>query len=236
MTEEERFFAWLDGELPADEAEAVEREVAADPALRELARQHRAMADDLQRAFAPVLHAPVPETLKPGASEASDVVSLKPRRAEDPRRFWKALPQWAAIAATLVLGIGLGSLLDRSGSPGPAQVEDGRLLASGAVAQALDTQLASAGTQGDVRIGLTFRDEAGAVCRSFETAAAAGLACRDGGAWHLRGLFAAPEGSATDYRMAAGANPQLMELVDTEMRGEAFDASQEAAAKRDGWR
>jgi hypothetical protein len=69
--------------------------------------------------------------------------------------------------------------------------------------EALDTELASAPV-GDVRIGLTFRDQSGRVCRSFTQAAASGLACREGDRWQLRGLFAAPEGQGGDYRMAAG--------------------------------
>ena len=47
MVEEEKFFAWLDGELPAEEAARVEAEVAANPELSRKAEEHRAMAAKL---------------------------------------------------------------------------------------------------------------------------------------------------------------------------------------------
>ncbi|MBT8409277.1 MAG: hypothetical protein KJN93_06605, partial [Alphaproteobacteria bacterium] len=57
MTEEEEFFAWLDGELDADAAARVAARVEADPALRTLADEHRAMTHDLRAAFDPVMKA-----------------------------------------------------------------------------------------------------------------------------------------------------------------------------------
>jgi hypothetical protein len=117
----------------------------------------------------------------------------------------------------------------------PVAVDGSKLYAAASLDQALDTQLASAPT-GDVRIGLTFRDRSGAICRSFTDAAAAGLACRTGDRWQLRGLFAAPEGQSGDYRMAAGMDPNLAALVDSTIAGAAFDEAQEKAAKAKGWK
>jgi hypothetical protein len=87
-----------------------------------------------------------------------------------------------------------------------------------------------------VRIGLTFRDQSGAICRTFTGEQSSGLTCRDGSDWRLRGLFAAPEGQAGDYRMAAGTDPNLAALIDSTIAGEPFDAAQEQAAKARGWR
>jgi hypothetical protein len=52
----------------------------------------------------------------------------------------------------------------------------------------------------------------------------------------MKGLFAAPEGQANDYRMAAGMDPNLAALVDSTMAGEPLDAAAEKAAKDRGWR
>ena len=109
------------------------------------------------------------------------------------------------------------------------------MYAASAIGQALDNQLASA-PRGDVRVGLTFRDQAGSICRSFTATASSGLACRQDGRWQLRGLFAAPERQGSDYRMAAGMDPNLAALVESTMTGEPLDASQERAAKAAGWR
>ena len=150
--------------------------------------------------------------------------------------FSGATGQWAAMAATLALGIFVGMSASSDVTGGPVDVHGDRLYAAGAVDEALDQQLASAGSQGAVRVGLTFRDQQGAICRTFETEAVSGLACRSDDAWSVRGMFAAGESSASEFRMASGGGTRLMDLVDSTMSGEPFDAAAEAEAKRRGWR
>src|SRR5947209_4909654 len=210
MTEDDKFFAWLDGELePADAAE-MEAKVAADPQLTRLAEQHRALGARLKGAFDPIAEAPVPERLHAALRPSAEVIDFA---AAKPARITPSLPQWAAIAATLAVGIFVGTAIpQRSGAP--VEVQGGKIYAAAALDQALDTQLASA-PAGDVRVGLTFRDQAGEICRSFTQPAASGLACRAAGKWQLKGLFAAPEGQGSSYRMAAGMDPNLAALVDS---------------------
>lgn len=237
MIDEEKLFAWLDGELSPQEAEQVERQVAADPELARLAEEHRAMAAGLRGAFDTVAAAPVPERLRQAARPMpAKVIDIASCREALARPFLGPLPQWAAMAAMLVLGLFAGALAGRDLSSSPIDVRGGQIYAAGAVDQALERQLASAGAAGDVRIGLTFRDQSGSICRTFGTSAANGLACRDQGDWRVRGLFAAPEGADSEYRMAAGADPRLLEMVDSTIAGEPFDAAQEAEAKQAGWR
>jgi hypothetical protein len=235
MIDEEVFFAWLDGELPADEAARIEAAVAADPELRRRADEHRAMTARLRGAFGSVEAQAVPERITAAVRPPQDNVVDFGARREKRRLFARALPQWASMAAALVLGIALGTTINTGSPVGPVEVRGGSLYAASAVDRALDTQLASAGS-GDVRVGLTYRDQAGAICRTFEAQGSSGLACRDDGRWKLRGLFAAPEGQDADYRMAAGADPRLMELVDESIAGEPFGAAQERQAKERGWR
>jgi hypothetical protein len=52
----------------------------------------------------------------------------------------------------------------------------------------------------------------------------------------LRGLFAAPQGQESEYRMAAGMDPNLAALVDSTIAGEPFDAAAEQAARRKNWK
>ena len=87
-----------------------------------------------------------------------------------------------------------------------------------------------------MRIGVTFRDPAGEICRTFVAPAGRGLACRSGSGWQMKGLFAAPEGQGSDYRMAAGMDPNLAALVDSTMAGAPFDEAAEKAAKDKGWK
>jgi len=235
MVTDETFFAWLDGELDPQEAERIAAEVAADDELAERAKQHRAMQARLKGPFDSLLDAVVPEPLlaavrKP-EPEVIDFAAVHRSRAA---RRWAPLPQWAAVAATLAVGIFVGTMVPQR-SNAPVEVQGGKVYAAAALDDALDTQLASA-PGGDVRIGLTFRDQGGVICRSFTQSATSGLACRGGGRWQVRGLFAAPEGQAEPYRMAAGMDPNLAALVDSTMAGEPLDAAQEKAAQVHGWR
>ena len=243
MIEEEKFFAWLDGELPADEAARVEAEVASDPELSRLADEHRAMTTGLRGAFGSVEAQQVPERLRQSIESArgEKVVNLADARASrEVRRAPSLWVQMGALAATLAVGIVTGNMLTRGFLPGgssePIQTEAGRLVASANLENALYAQLASAPAESGPRIGLTFRDKTGAICRTFEDRAASGLACRGGGDWRIRSVFQGAEGQSTDYRMAGGPNPRLLEEVDSIIDGEPFDAAQEKAAAEKGWR
>ena len=231
MNEDEKFFAWLDGELgPADAAE-MEARVAADPELARLAAQHRALGSQLRSAFDPVAEAPVPERLQAVVRPTAQVIDFGAAKRS---RSMPALAQWAAMAATLAIGIVVGTRVPQE-TAAPVQVEAGKLYAAASLNRALDSELASAPT-GDVRIGITYRDNAGEICRTFTASAGSGLACRNGSRWQMKGLFAAPEGQGSDYRMAAGMDPNLAALVDSTMAGAPFDAAEEKAAKAKGWK
>ncbi|HKX91262.1 MAG TPA: anti-sigma factor [Sphingomicrobium sp.] len=236
MVSDETLFAWLDGELEAEDAARVAAQVAADAELAERAERHRALRARLKSAFDPIADAPLPPRLLAAANAApAEVIDLAAARQDrSARRGWTPLAQWAAIAATLAIGF-FGGTMVPSGEPGPVTVEGGRIYAAASLGEALDTQLASA-PSGAVRIGLTFRDQSGAICRSFTAAAGSGLACRDDDRWQLRGLFTAPEGQHGHYRMAAGMDANLAALIDSSMAGEPFDAAAERAAKDKGWR
>lgn len=231
MNDNEKFFAWLDGELGPAEAAEMEAKIAADPQLQRLAEQHRALGAQLKGAFDPIADAPVPQHLAAAVRPSAEVIDFA---AAKRARSMPSLPQWAAMAATLALGIFVGTMVPQR-AVSPVEAQGGKLYAAASLDQALDTQLASA-PAGSVRIGLTFRDQAGEICRSFAAESASGLACRKDGRWQVKGLFAAPEGQSSDYRMAAGMDPNLAALVDSTMAGEPFGAVEEKEAKARGWK
>ena len=209
----------------------MQSKVATDPALSRLAEEHRALGAKLKGVFDAVAVAPVPERLQAAVRPQAQIIDFA---AAKRARSMPVLTQWAAMAATLAIGIFAGTQVPRS-SGSPVAVQDGRLYAAAALNRALDAQLASA-PAGDVRIGVTYRDQAGEICRTFTAEAGSGLACRNGGRWQMKGLFAAPEGQSGDYRMAAGMDPNLAALVDSTMAGAPFDATEEQAAKAKGWK
>ncbi len=230
MIDDELIFAYVDGELDEAERLRVAAAIAADPALQALVDEHRAFGARLDNAFSPILQAPVPVGISGLLAAGGDVVSLADARA---RRFPPGLAHWAALAATLVAGI-VGGVMFGGGRAGPVVERDGRLVASGPVELALNTQLASTQSAGAaVRIGLTFRDHVGAICRSFSGAVADGVACRDGQQWLLRGLLAHEPAGRGDYRMAASSD--TAELVDGLIAGDALDQAQERAASAADW-
>lgn len=230
MTDEE-FFAWLDGELEGAEADRVAAAVAADPALQARADAHRAMTDGLRSAFQPVADsASAPPSFGAGSESKS------PRKAANENDRWHfGFPQWGAMAASLVLGLLIApAVLNRPS--GPVATDGAKLTASGDLDRALDTQLASAEDGQQIRIGLTFRDKSGEVCRTFSGKLGTGLACRDGEEWRLLSIFGPASGASTDYRMAAGDDPRMSEYVDRLIAGEPLDAAGEKAAMDAGWR
>lgn len=240
MTDNPDFYAWLDGELDGPAAAAMAARIAADPALGKLAEQHRALAARLRGAFDTVAAAPVPAGLAEAARPRGDVIDFAAARAR--KRGWISGTwgrQAAAMAASLAIGLLAGRTLfvERTVDPSvPVTVAGGQLVAASALKGALSAGLASAPPASGPRIALTFRDRTGAICRSFVDGAASGLACREGAQWRLRGLFQAGEGQGGAYRMAAGPDPELAALVDTEIQGDPLDAAGEAAAKAKGWR
>ncbi len=228
MISDERFFAWLDGELEPAEAAAIDALVAADPELQRKAEEHRALGARLRAAFDPVAAGPIPDLLGEAANRRpAEVLDLASRR--EARRTIPARMQWAAMAATLAIGVVAGSMIGSSPS-GPVARENGQLVASGDLEAALYARLASAPADEGARIGLTFRDAGGDLCRSFTDDGAAGLACHQGGDWRIRALFQAGEGQQGEFRMAAGPDPRLAELVDATIAGEPLDAAGERKA------
>jgi hypothetical protein len=232
MVSDEQLFAWLDGELSAEEEKKVAAEVAADPRLSEMAEQHRAMQARLKRAFDPILDQTVPPRLIAEIDKSSNVIDLAPRSR--PASAWRPA-QWAAIAASLAVGVSVGTMIPRE-NKAPVEIGDGKIYAAAELGRTLDAELASAPTNAPIRIGLTFRDHSGSICRTFTEAGASGLACRDGNRWRMHGLFTSSEGQEGAYRMAAGMDPTLAALVDSTIAGEPFDAAQERAARDKNWR
>lgn len=232
---DEQFFAWLDGELPPVEADRVAAEVTADPALQARAAEHRTMQAGLAAAFAPILTQPVPELIRVAATPRAEVIDFAAARAKRAARARSQWRQWGALAATLCVGFSIG-LLSRGGDDGLVRQQGKQMIAGTALSDALNTRLASFPEASGMRIGLTFRNQQGLICRSFAGDAATGLACRDQGSkWMIKGLFG-PRAPSGDYRMAAGDDPALAALIDDTIAGEPLDAAGERAARAEGWK
>lgn len=224
--------AYADGELDEAARAKVEAAIAADPALQARVAAHRELRATVAGAFAGVIDEPVPDRLaamlQPGAEVVDFAAARERREARPAPRPWR---QWAAIAATLVVGVLAGRTIE-FGSPAII-ARDGEFVAQGKLAEALDTDLASAGGM----VGLSFRNRAGDYCRTFSADGIAGVACRDSGGWGVRTAVTAAPGAAGDYRMAGSETPpEVLRSVESMIDGEPLDAAAEAAARVRGWR
>ena len=230
---DEMLMAYVAGELSAHERETVERALAASPALRAEVERQRMLRSSLGAFYGPVAEEEVPERLRAMlAPEAQGAEVVDFAAARERRRSLFRLPHLAAMAASLAVGVIATQLA--LAPAGPVAVEGGALLAQGDLAQALETQLASAGAAGDTRIGLTFQDQEGRICRTFESPAVSGIGCRGEQGWVLPVTAAGAGGGATEYRQAGSL--VVMEQAQTMMAGDPLDAAAEKAAKARGWR
>lgn len=226
--DDEMLMAYADGELDPLNAKRVEKAIAADPALAEIVEGHRALRSRLSDAFAPILDQAVPDHL--AAMLQSNVVAFAPNPAPvaQPRRWLSGL----AIAASLIAGIAVGT--QWAGAPGPVAAGKDGLIASGPLAKALDTQLAS--TAGDTKMLTSFRDSNGGYCRVFAGQSFDGIACKGASGWQLRQTQSAGAAAGADYRQAGSGNAAMMAAAQDMMTGEPLDETAEKQAVSKGWR
>lgn len=228
----ETIMAYVDGETDAITARRIEQAMAVDTALASAIERQRSLKNRLVARFDPVLEEELPDRLTSLLTTVD--TSLAERRAIRERPRWQlSAVQWGAMAASLVLGLYLGQA-SLGGSGAVIAEQDGALVAQGELGRALDTQLAaSQPADAAARIGLTFRDRQGAICRSFDTSAVSGIACRDEGHWQLRQAISGGNKIA-EYRQVGSS--AIMQAAAEMMNGDAFDAKAEAAALAKGWR
>jgi hypothetical protein len=160
-----------------------------------------------------------------------------------PREKRRPALGWYAIAASILVG-SIAGLLTAQWQAGSdlTTFKDGRLVAHGALATALDQQLASAvPADASVHVGLSFKARSGRYCRTFDiagTEGSAGLACYDQPHWQVVTLIGKPvkQGADPAYRMAGSdIPPLLLQSVSENISGEPLDAQAEVRARDAGW-
>ncbi len=251
---DEMLMAYVDGELDAAGRASVEAAMQQDADVGKRVARHRALREKMQGAFSAVLEEPVPDRLiqaaraqppnPPVATAARQGAVVDLSRARAAQRKGSAVPFWqpAAMAASLVLGLGLGYLAWHGPNTVLRTSAGGGLVAGAALAEALSTQLSDDRSANHTAItGLSFRDKAGDYCRTFAltgAAASAGLACREGTQWHIKALAQAPRAvpDSGNFRTAASDDsPAIRAAVEGLIEGEPLDHSGELAARRAGW-
>ncbi len=249
--DDELLMRYADGEIDAVGRARVEAAMLADPALGRRVAAFRAQRERLAKAFAPQLAEPVPDRLRliveqAQAASPAKVIDLGERRGakrlRQRIRSW-SWPEASAVAASLALGVLVAQQAGHNGDDG-LRAGPGGLVAGRTIAKSLSTQLASTQPENaSVRVGLTFENQHGEVCRTFSQRKAAldGIACRSGNEWRVDlALSGSADASSTDSGSVrtAGSHlpPELLKAVDAQIRGEPFDAGAEAKARQSDWR
>jgi hypothetical protein len=244
--------AYADGELDASARAAVETAMREDPQIEQRLAAHRTLRRKVQAAYSAELSETIPERLLTAARggksrQGSKVVNLQAARAAMKRSKVRARPlptQWrtaGTIAASLVVGVGLGFFMWGRGDSQIMRSAGGALVARGQLARALSEQLAADQSPGSaVQIGVSFQAKSGDYCRTFALAGAvspSGLACRHGGQWQLQALAQEPGTvRSPDYRTAGSAmSPTILKSVEGQISGEPLDQAGERAARQRGW-
>jgi hypothetical protein len=253
---DETLMAYVDGELDAEARTAVDAAVATNREVAQRVARQQALRLSLQRTFDAVLTEPVPQHLlnaarsaPAGVSEAnvSDLASARAARARSHRSAspsrvsWS---QWGTIAASLLAGLIIGQFFLNTSDVGPFITRGGQLLARGALARALSTQLASdQSPSAAVQIGVSFRARGGTYCRTFAVSdahsqdrALTGLACHERDTWQIEVLTPGESRTPGAYRMAGSQAPKaVLQALEDRIAGEPLDARGEAAARQHGW-
>jgi len=243
----ETLSAFIDGELDVAERAQVAALVESDPKLKAYIAEQEELRATLHAAFANVIAQPVPEHLLATAANAPISLRVRVRR-------WLGVTQstgnkgstgrFVAPALTMALGLIIGVAVERgssSTSEFSVSSSTGGIVASAELGQTLDQRLASEEQNGATRVGITFRDRSGAVCRSFEvsrdSSTTNGFACHRGGDWQVGALVSRPpSGPTPSYGLASSSMPDpIRDAISAHIEGVPFDAASERRARDRGW-
>jgi hypothetical protein len=250
---EETLMAYVDGELDSAARTQVEAAMRDDTQIEKRVAQQRKLKARIQQAYAADLIEAVPERLvaaaqgrgPAGGAHVPDLGRARTAMASKslPLRWrqqrWRPL---ASMAASLLIGIGVGFLAWRHSDSNMIQNAHGALVAGGPLAQVLSSQLAGdRSPTSAVEIGLSFLAKSGDYCRTFTIVgneSSAGLACRHAQRWEVRALArsGAVQDNGLDYRTASSSlPPAIATAVGEEISGEPLDRTGEIAARKEGW-
>lgn len=245
---EETLMAYADGELDPATRREIEAAIASDAEVARQVARFTAMRAQLAEAFGGVLDEPIPDRLIQTANSApagprpvADLSAARESRAaRSQQRRW-SWPEWTSMAASLLLGVAAGRALLFESNDAVIATRDQSIVATGALARALDQQIGAADADGGVDVGLSFKARSGEYCRTFATRgerALAGFACREGDGWQVGAIEQLGERAGTEnFRMAATQlSPAILEAISARIEGEALDEQQEAAARERGWK
>lgn len=256
---DETLMYYADGLLDPSERRWVEKLVAGDARLQARLEVFQSTGRELADLLEQADNEPAPARLRDFVSRLP--VGPEPRRGKAglKERIFQTANFRPALAASvaLVAGIGLGWLL-RGEEAGHAmalgdlvRIENNRIVAREPLDHALDSSPSGDRTAAalpdrqpfDLKVKMTFRNEAGRYCRAYEVAMTSsehyeGVACRVDGQWSvaLQALTAPSRPASGQFAPAGGGKSSAMDAaIGALIEGDPLAGEDEAAAMRKGW-
>lgn len=237
--------AYLDGELPDEEANRVTERLAREPALMHRLEAMQSADAATRQAFATIDDRPMPAAvlamLGADASKPAGRVVPFPQRIA---RNFVQLPVALAASVALVAGFLVSNVLRQtpveSLGIGPAGV----VAANSELHELLETGISAEPRQfADGAAGelvLTFEDETGDYCRQLVVSTGMqGVACRRGDSWRMEAMsFGVPESAGGPYGQASGTTPAAVNAAIDGLIGsrDPLGADEEKALISNTWR
>jgi len=251
---DEILMAYADGALPPAEREAVSKALAQSPELMQRLESFLFTRGPMPRVFDAALAAPIPEKLLAILRAPSPPASARPAPARGSSilaqlaaTFRMAVFSPAGAMATLVVGVAAGWLLQSGTRSDLVRLDIHGLTATASLQRALETappggSVAVAGGL-SLKPTLTFRSTAKSWCRQFDLvdpqgAQATGIACREGGVWHVIAQTGAAPAASSDGKIVPADRPEsILDSLRAELKeGDALGRADEDALVRRHWR
>jgi hypothetical protein len=241
---DEQLSAFLDGELPPQDMDALSHEIETNAQLA--ARMERIGSANAAYvdAISQIDRAPVSAAVK-AAIETPPTAKVIAFR---PRGIAAFLVEHRAIAASLLCAVAVGGIMSTTSkgsasdpfAPGP----DGMIMASSPLHQLLETAATGqASTIGNSTAAprLTFAADDGSFCRQFDVVtpdgASAAIACREATGWRTQVVaYGLPKPDGEFQTASASRSPALESFLDERLSGAPMNAEEEGKLLQGGWK
>ena len=236
---DEHLSAYIDGELDANMMASIDGAIESNPELSHRLEQLKKPDHVLSAVYNRINEVPVPDKLM-RLLDQSDTPSVVQLRTDS---IWRRPRQIFALAASLVVAVGVTLSLQNGNQIHETLPVAGALDLDSAVHTALETTISGQTfVSGETSVTpiLTFRSMEGSYCREFEMTSNEirnrALACRTAKHWSMRAVIgnAQPTTETQGYSTASSEHAQFDRIVNNMMAGQALDhATEERLIRKD---